>query len=246
MKNSFLALCLIISLTSCDYVNSIFGTPKESGEGKIVKTHHQNGKLKSYYTYNDLQQKHGTAKIFSSNGLLEKSFEFVNGEKVKAISYYKNGSALMEINYKNDVKDGLFKRFYDTGQLESEVEYKEDFPGKGLKEYTKNGKLKTSYPELIVKGIDQLSRNGKYIIEVYFDANPGRGTYYMGELTEGKFLNYRIDKLERSNYRGRLELQPAPGVVLMEKLNFIGEYKTPTGNKYIVEKHFNLAIDNTF
>jgi hypothetical protein len=32
----------------------------------------------------------------------------------------------------------------------------------------------------------------------------------------------------------------------MEKLNFVGEFKTPTGNKYIVEKSFNLAIDNAY
>ncbi|WP_421890139.1 toxin-antitoxin system YwqK family antitoxin [Marinoscillum sp.] len=245
MKNLILPLALCL-LFSCDQINSFIGSKTAEEADNVVKNYYENGELKSIYTVNELRQKHGTAKIYKKNGTLSKSFEYENGEKIKAISYYKNGNPLMEINYKNDVKDGPFKRFYQNGKLESEATFKENFPGKGLKEYTSSGSLKKQYPELIVKGIDQMSLNGRYIIEVYFDKNPGRGTYYIGSLTEDTFLNYRLDEMERVNYRGRLVITPAPGVIIMEKLNFVGEFKTPTGNKYIVEKSFNLAIDNSF
>ncbi len=246
MKNWFALGLMLAALVSCDRIAALLGNEEEPDNGNVVKSFYEDGKLKSYYTFNELRQKHGVAKTFNKKGKLTKTFEYVNGEKVKAISHYENGQPLMEINYKSDNKDGLFKRYYESGQLESEVEYKENFPGIGLKEYMKNGQLKKDYPNLIIKPINQLTTNGKYIVEVYFDKNPGRGTYYIGELTEDKYLNYSIDELDRTNYRGRLTLKPAPGVIIMERLSFIGEFKTPTGNKYIVQKSFNLAIDNAF
>ena len=246
MKNKLFTIAVILSLISCDKIDSFLGKDNTSANSNVVKSYYENGKLKSYYTINELRQKHGVAKSFNQKGVLTKSFEYVNGEKVKAMTHYENGNPLLEINYKNEIKDGLLKRFYETGQVESEIEYKENFPGIGLKEYTKSGQLKTNYPNLIVRGHDRIDVNGKYIIEVYFDKNPGRGTYYLGELLEGKYLSYRLEKLERSNYRGQFILEPPPGAVILEKLSFVGEFKTPTGNKYIVQKNFNLAIDNAY
>jgi len=241
-----LQIIILLCFFSCDKIESFLGKNDTPENSNIVKNYYENGKLKSYYTINDLRQKHGVAKSFNQKGVLTKSFEYVNGEKVKAMTHYENGNPLLEINYKNEIKDGLLKRYYESGQVESEIEYKENFPGMGLKEYTKSGQLKKNYPNLIVKGHDRLDVNGKYIIEVYFDKNPGRGTYYLGELAEGKYLSYRLEKLERSNYRGQFILKPPPGAVIMEKLSFVGEFKTPTGNKYIVQKYFNLAVDNTY
>ena len=246
MKNRLLQIIILLSLFSCHKIESFLGKNETSENSNIIKKYHENGKLKSYYTTNDLRQRHGVAKSFNQKGVLTKSFEYVNGEKVKAMTYYENGNPLLEINYKNGVKDGLVKRYYESGQVESEIGYKENFPGVGLKEYTKSGQLKKNYPNLIVKGHDRIDVNGKYIIEVFFDKNPGRGTYYLGELIEGKYLSYRLEKLERTNYRGQFILKPPPGAMIMEKLTFIGEFKTATGNKYIVQKDFNLAIDNAF
>lgn len=245
---AFVCLFTLLLLSSCDKIESFIGgfSTDEPKNKNIVKSYYDNGKLKSYYMVNDLKQRHGVAKSFSKKGVVTKTFEYVNGEKVKAMTHYDNGNPLLEINYKNSVKDGLVSRYYESGQVASQLEYKENFAGMGLKEYSKTGELKTYYPELIIRSIDNIDRNGKYIIEVYFDKNPGRGTYYLGELNEGKYLGYTLQKLERTNYRGRIILRPPPGSVIIEKLNFVGEYKTPLGNKYIVQKPFNLAIDNPF
>lgn len=250
MKNyaPILGLALLLSITGCNEINKMINNSDSEipTDMNVIKSYHENGKLKSYYQVNELKQKNGEAKIYNKEGKMEKSFIYENDEKIQAISYHQNGNPLMEINYQNGVKDGAFKRYYESGQLESEAIFKEDYAGKGLKEYTKSGELKVKYPELIIKAIDNLEKNGTYIIEVYFDKDPGRGTYYLGKLTEGQFLNYSLDKLERTNYRGRLTLQPPPGVMVMEKMNFVGEYKTPTGNKYIVEKEFNVAFEHGF
>ena len=248
MKHTILFLFILFTSISCDQIKSTFGTSSgntESGDENVVKKYYDNGKLKSSYEVNDLQQKHGLAKTYSSKGKLKQSFVYENGEKIKATQYYKNGQPLMEIDYKNGVKDGFIRRYYDNGNLESETPYKEDYAGVGIKEYKKSGELKTYYPELVVKPIDRIKSTGKYIVEVYFDKNPGRGTYYIGELTEGKYLNYRIDELPRSNYHGQFIITPAPHAMIMEKLSFVGVYKTPTGNKHIVQKDFNLVIDNS-
>lgn len=247
MKNTISLFVLFFIVTqSCDQVSSVMSKSANSEiDENVVKSFYENGKLKSSYEVNDLRQKHGIAKKYSEKGVIKQSFIYENGEKIQAVSYYKNGEPLMEINYKNGVKDGLLKRFYDNGNVESETPFKEDYAGIGLKEYTKSGKLKTSYPELIIRPIDKIKSTGKYIIEVYFDKNPGRGTYYIGSLSEDKYLNYQIDELPRENYHGRFIIKPAPHSMIMEKLSFVGVYKTPTGNKYVVQKNFNLAIDNS-
>lgn len=247
MTKFIFPILIVMTIIACD-------SPKKSGKNaeeainddNYITKYDVNGRLESFYQVNELKQKHGTAKFFREDGSLRKSFEYENDEKIKATQHYDNGQPLMEINYKNDEKDGPFRRFYDNGQLESEIIYRNNYAGAGIKEYSKSGKLRTHYPNLIVKGIDQLQANGRYIIEVYFDDQPARGTYYSGSLTDGKFMNYKLKELDEVDYKGRLVLRPAIGIMIMEKLTFVGEYKTTTGNKYIVEKTFNLAIDNTY
>ncbi|XOV92822.1 MAG: toxin-antitoxin system YwqK family antitoxin [Bacteroidota bacterium] len=215
---------------------------KEEEDNNIVKSYYDNGKLKSYYTVNDSNQRHGVAKSFNEDGVLTKSFEFVDGEQVKAVSHYENGNPLLEIYYKDGVKEGPFRRYYETGQLESEIEYKDNFPGIGLKEYTNTGELRTDYPKLEIKALDQIDITGKYTIEVYFDQSPSRGIYYLGDLSEGKFLSSGLEELKKIRDQGRYVLKPAPGEVINKKLSFIGEFETQQGNKYIAQKYFNLKI----
>ncbi|MFY0599238.1 MAG: hypothetical protein JXR03_06170 [Cyclobacteriaceae bacterium] len=246
MPKTLFLLITLASLLSCDQLKKQTEKALESENPNVVKKYHENGKIKTYYEINELKQRHGNAWFYNKKGIVTKSFVYDNGEKVKAFQYYENGKPLMEINYKNEVKDGPVKRFYENGQVESEIMYADNQPGKGLKEFSKSGKPRTKYPSLVIKPIDQLKKNGKYIIQVFFDNQPGRGNYYMGKLTDGIYMHGGLSKLPESNYRGQFTIEPAPGVMLMEKLYFVGEFKTPTGNKYIVEESFNLAIDTTY
>lgn len=246
MKNLFYFLIPLLLCLSCDQIKSYTEKVTVAENPNVVKKYHQNGKLRAYYEVNDIKKRHGDAKFYNEKGILTKSFVYENGEKINAMQYYENGNPLMEVNYINDAKDGYTRRFYENGKIESEILYRDNQPGKGLKEYSKSGKLRAWYPNFIIEPIDQLQTNGKYTINVYFDKQPARGNYYMGQLTDGIFMNTSLRKLGKSNYKGQFVMKPARGTILMEKLYFVGEYKTPTGNKYIVEKTFNLAIDNIY
>ena len=38
-------------------------------------------------------------------------------------SYWENGQLSCEVNYINDEKNGIYKSYYDNGQLKEEVNY---------------------------------------------------------------------------------------------------------------------------
>jgi antitoxin component YwqK of YwqJK toxin-antitoxin module len=41
-------------------------------------------------------------------------------------SYYESGELSEEVNYINDKKDGIYKSYYESGQLEYEINYIDD------------------------------------------------------------------------------------------------------------------------
>ena len=75
MINRPLQIIILLSLFSCDKIESFLGKDDTPENSNIVKNYYDNGKLRSYYTINDLRQKHGVAKSFNQKGVLTMSFE---------------------------------------------------------------------------------------------------------------------------------------------------------------------------
>lgn len=245
MKPSNYAFIILCCFLSCDQVKEFYGNkPAEGKDPSVARLYHANGKLKFECGIDSLKKRHGHSRSYRVNGVIEKEFTYVHGVKTKGIVYYENGNPQIEINYKDGKKDGIRKKYYKTGQLESELEYKENMAAKGLKEFSKNGKLRTSYPDLIINPVDKIRSTGQYILEVSFSKYPARGKYYLGSLKDGKFLSRSLVKLKKQNGKGIFIYEVPPGMFIMEKVTFVGEYKTPMNNAYIVEKTFNVAIDN--
>ena len=245
MKNYLVILLIICS--SCDFIEKNFTSTPEKEESQGIKTFYANGKLKSHCFTDDTGKKHGDCKSYYENGNLKNVITYEHGRKTRGVSHYKEGGAALDIQYKNGLKNGLRRKFYQNGKIASEFDYKDNLPGKGLREYNKNGKLLTKYPKLILKPHDLIESHGKYYIEIFFDRNEKRGEYYIGELDSGKYLGGpNLILLPETDGIGRYSIQVPRGYFNMETLNFVGKYKTPRGNPYIVEKKFNLAVENPY
>lgn len=240
-----LILLCVFSVISCDQIVTILGTAEARSPVNpfVERGVYPDGQLKYEFQLDSAKKRHGEGKQYYESGKIKSAFKYDHGEKIWAASYFKSGSIAMEIPYKDNKKEGLRRKYFENGQLESEMPYRKDQIGKGLKEFTKSGKLKKDYPALIVDAIDKTAVNGTYEIEVYFDKNPQRGTYYVGKLEDG-FLHFDLVELDKKDKKGVLEYRVPPGFYVMEKLYFIGEYKTPMGNTFITEKSFNLSIEN--
>ena len=240
MKNVLCILLIGYALVSCDQLNS--NLESKSEDPNVIRAYYENGVLRSEMPIDSSKNRHGIAKRYYKSGKIQSEITYNHGKKEKAIQYYESGGAEMEFYYEDGKKHGERKKYWENGQLQSTLEYRYDDPRAGLKEYNKSGRELNKYPTLKVAHIDNLETRGEYIVEVYFSSNPGRGTYYIGELDEG-YLTGMAGKLSKVNHRGRITYKPPPGTFLMEQINVIGSFKTGYGNPYIVEKTVNIAID---
>ena len=229
----------------CQQVDKFIGQQKKNDESEsgLVQTYYDNGKLKSEVRFDDQKRKHGVSKSFYPSGKLKTEITYDRGLKTYALQYHDNGNKYMEFFYKNGKKDSLRTKYWESGEVQSKLWYSEDRPGIGLEEFNKKGKKLTKYPKLIVNQIDRLEQDGEYIIEVYFEGIKKRATYYEGRLEDGQFFNKYQPEMKMVNGRARLVLRPMPGTFIMDKVYFIGKYRTFYNNPYIVEKSINLAVD---
>ena len=241
MKN-FITIFFLVLLfcASCDQINT--NTTKNEDASKVARTYYEDGKLKSETPVNDDKKRHGLSKQYYRSGGLKAEIHYNEGKRERAVQYYENGNMQMDFPYQDGKKHGKRSKYWENGNLQSVVEYANGEIKAGLIEYKRDGEQVTKYPTLKIKRIDLLESSGEYHIEVYFSSNANRGTYYVGSLEDGSFGS-DVAKLKKVNGRGRLTFKPMPGTFMMEKLNFIGSYKTVYGNTLIVEDGISLAID---
>ena len=57
--------------------------------------------------------------------------------------YYENGQLWYEYNYKDGKRDGLYRQWYENGQLWYEINYKDDKQDGLLRQWYENGQLET-------------------------------------------------------------------------------------------------------
>ncbi|MEM9324131.1 MAG: hypothetical protein AAGA85_00675 [Bacteroidota bacterium] len=247
---SFLMVLLVFTVTSCDKGRSLItstakANEKEALEAAGVKLHYfSNGKIRAKIPMDNDDKRHGVSQMFYPSGELKSEVTYDHGVRQQAKQYYKNGKLEMAFQYKEGMKQGVRKKYWDSGQLQSELEYHRNEAGMGLVEYNRKGKQLTQYPTLKVREIDNISTTGEYIVEVFFSEKPSRGTYYRGELIDGQFKHKGLLEIEKVGGKGRMVFKPAPGTFMMEKMHFVGSYKTLYGNPYLQSVSVNVAFEN--
>jgi antitoxin component YwqK of YwqJK toxin-antitoxin module len=109
MKYILSLVCLIVTLGL-------------NAQSKILKTYHENGKLKTVYTYQDASNY--TVENFYDNGNLMETGRFVNA-KMDGIwlNFAESGIRAGEAIYVDGVKSGNWKVYDQVGNLKYEITY---------------------------------------------------------------------------------------------------------------------------
>lgn len=90
----------------------------------IKKVHYVTSELKSECPYTN-NKKHGICKEYYKSGqpLCEVSYKNDVKDGIEKIYYEKSGKLIREIPYKNGEKHGIEKWYYENGQLKEESRY---------------------------------------------------------------------------------------------------------------------------
>lgn len=252
MRYFLLLHSFIFLFSSCDSINKLINntvknanSTKSESKGKFTglrEQHYSSGKIRSAVNYIK-GVKNGSAKNFYENGKVKLEMNYEDGKRNgKSFYYYENGDLYRESNYKNDKLYGI-RKVYSGDKLKSETPYKNGEPGKGLKEYLLNGKLKTKYPKILVKPIDKRLTQGTYILDIYFSDSNIKDEFYFGKLKDGIFVHSKMESITVNRGHGKFTAHIPPGNFIMKKLDIVGVHITKQGNPYVTTRTYNLSIE---
>jgi len=254
MKNLELFLLIGILMVACDGNVTQHSDPnagiKKDASGKIIEgefhSFRNDGTLYSTAIYKDYK-KNGKAIIFYKDGVTPKNVLFFHNDKKEGVQkyYYESGKLYRKTNYLRGRKDGVETKYRENGMVYAVIEYKDGQPGKGLKEYLTNGKLKKKYPHIIIDEIDHLGFDGSFTLKVYMSDKSKRVEYFEGLLTDGRFFNNKCNRMVPvKNGVLTISFQLAPGHFIIRDLHLIAKLKTRLNNYYIDTKTYHMAIEN--
>ncbi|UII28543.1 toxin-antitoxin system YwqK family antitoxin [Fulvivirga maritima] len=238
-------LLSIVMVVACNAPAKKKTASKEKPKNGEVKQYRADGSLKTVVNYVN-GKKNGRATSYYENGKLHQSIDYVNNKKHgEAITFYENGSKSIVTPYKNGVMHGVRKKYRMNEMLTTEAPYYNGKPCAGLKEYLTSGKPKTKYPSIVVKEIDNLVKNGQYIIELSLSDKSKDVEFFVGEMDENGCIPDDIRSLlEVRPGVGRMVVPVPPGMFVMERITLIAITKTRLRNVYITSKKYNLSAEN--
>jgi hypothetical protein len=217
------------------------------------KTASLNGHQKFYYpdgslylegTYVD-SVAHGDFKQYFKNGNVYEEAHYVNGVQYGITKrYYENGSLSMEIPYDSGRVHGLQKKYRKDGTLAYEAPYHYDKPCIGLKEYYTSGRVVDKLPEIVITAEDKTWSDNRYSLHLSI-SNGMRAVFFRGELTDGRYIGNKAEELYmESNGTARIDYHVGLGMMVMEKINIIAKVQSDLKNYYIIQRSFNVAVQN--
>ncbi len=241
---------LMLAVASCNNTTNNKEQPlkgeiwqiNEKGDSVLMR-YNDNGRLLSFTTYKN-GMKNGIAKKFHENGNVEFIISYKdNFHNGKTQWYYESGKLYRETNYEKGFKNGLQKKYYETGKVMAVIPYENGMIRPGLKEYNKSGKLKKKYPELIIKPIDNLAFENKYTLRCYL-SNKSKKAKFSRWIKKSYSDKRALVQVENKNGFADFDFFVSRGGYLMSKEKIRVEFKTVLGNIYVIEKEYNLAVDN--
>jgi len=263
MKNFLLiTIAFFFLLISCKS-----GTEKKIEDG-IAREFYADGTVKSETQVKDTLA-HGLMKNYDRDGNLMSVYTY-NMSKLEgpAVSYYPNSKIKLKMFYKNGKRDGTAQWFYDTGELYRIIPYKNgkingtkisyykngkimaeapflnDFPGIGLREYNMKGILLKDDIKIIVKEDRRFFAENKYMLLISL-SNPNLvADYYLGELTDQKYLSPNLLQLPVKDGVANCLITPDKENLKMETLILTACYKTSKSNYRVINRIYSLTIDN--
>ncbi len=111
-------------------------------DGKPVgewKRYHEGGQIKAIISYSEVSDSAFT-QMFNEFGKKVAEGNFVNEKKEGPWSVYSENRKIAEENYRNGVKDGISKKYYDTGEVLEECDWKEGKQDGNYRAFYQDGK----------------------------------------------------------------------------------------------------------
>ncbi|UTW64325.1 toxin-antitoxin system YwqK family antitoxin [bacterium SCSIO 12741] len=221
------------------------GKPEKSKKPRngVYETFRE-GKLYSKVNYKD-GKRHGLAQNFYPDGKVKVEYNYKNNVKEGPFRhYYENGKVYQEVEYLEGVMHGIERKYYETGALLSEMPWKQGRPGKGLKEYTREGKLKKKIPKIVVEEDNTAALDGQVLVTFKLDKKFKDMDFYRGFLDEDGFLTENYEDQWLGSKKAKFERFVPRGGFLMETMQVVVKVKTRSRNYYVLEKEYNLAVNN--
>lgn len=157
---------------------------KQEGTGSSI-TYYRNGNTEEEINYKNYE-KTGSYIKYNNNGDLVESGNYTNDEKTgiwEENTYHDNGNIKEEklilydkeyptSYYKEEIRHGIYKGYYENGQLKEKIDYKYGDPNGEFSSYYKNGNKRDS---------GTITKNGYEgdINEYYEDGNIKKTTTYL-------------------------------------------------------------------
>lgn len=214
--------------------------PKRDG---LVVSHRKDGKVMSEINMKDGNM-HGLCKYYFPSGNIHTEYLYDNGKLHGELKqYYENGQPYKVVPYTQGKIDGIEKTYKSDGKLLAEVPYKDGQPGIGVKEYGSKGLFKNN-PTIVVEEIDHMLRNNEYILKIYLSDKSTNVEFYLGELTEGKYLNEKLTSIITKRGVGEMKYTMPPNSFIMDKLNIVAKRTSYQGVAFVTQTKFNVSIEN--
>jgi antitoxin component YwqK of YwqJK toxin-antitoxin module len=217
---------------------------KDNKRHGITKNYSNKGRLLSVVNYAN-GRKEGKATNYYSSGKVHSTMVFMNGLKEgEAVWYYENGNPYSVNQYVGNKLNGIQRKYYRNGNLQSEIPYKNGQPGTGLKEYTEEGKLMGDYPVIVVREINRIETEDKFILNIYLSTRMSNVHFYLDDLDSGKYLKKNMYEIPSEKGVATRTYDMPQGYVKFQKINIIASVRTRLGNIYITQRTYNLAIQH--
>jgi hypothetical protein len=186
----------------------------------------------------------GLMKTFYENGKLRQTFWYENGLREDSSRwYYMEGQLFRTTPYKRDTADGIQKQYFRTGKLKAKIGYSKGLRTPYIEEFTPEGRLITSYPDLVVGTRDEYASKGLYRIDLSLSDRNGKARYYIGDLAGGVFDTTRVKRINPVKGVATITLKKS-GAEGIKSLGVIAEILTNYGNNRLVYKNIELPYND--
>ena len=270
-KYQIISILTFIFLTACTQQEKEPEQPANPSGIRVIKEHYPDGKIKSE-TEAKGKLRHGTSKEYRKDGTLENlityennrkqglaanyypdgrtvktELNYVNGYKQgEATWYYPDGSVYRKTPYENGRITGIRTAYYESGVLQSETPYLNGQPGRGLIEYTQDGKLRSYDTRIQIREVDRISLDRTFTLVISLSDQSRSVKFYQGKLTNGTYWNDQLEPIATENGKAELSFLISKGTFKMETLNIVARDKSRLNHYHILQKEYHLAVENKF
>ncbi len=241
--NSVLLLFLILVNISCFRSAEEADNTSSENKPEIVIKKRDDGTISSINQVVDGRIVHGIRTTYYQDGRTiysKQTFDY-GVKQGPATWYYMNGALFKQTNFKDGKRQGLTRVYYKNGNLLAEFESEKGIVRPGLKEYTIDGELITSYPGVEFREIDHLASKNRVDLEISCTKRRSGVKFYI--LKEENGIMDRV-YLITENDRALLQFYVKPGEVLQRKVYILAEMPTELGNLLTKTYSYQLSLAN--